>query len=924
MSRVTMEEPKMSQTDKDIDLEKKQKQESYFFSAVITVSGDDTVNQLLSSIYKDPIAGNIQVLLVSEADSEEDSLEAVEAVYREKVQLVKAHSFDLADVYAAVKSKILGRYVCFLSDRMYYAGNTFSAVYEKLQQEETGMAAIQPVFIDSMENQLPYPIVPSKEGMIDAREPANMIHFYLPACFIAHTVLQECGFDLSVQTEKDKALLLKYYVEYGTYYYLPGKALYYLDSAENEFATNMIQYEKDWYLHDVRYFLLDRVKKAQDLEPELQRLVQTSVLYLLFARYNCNSNDRNKKVLNDEELEMFVGYTKDVLSYIPEAMIQKNRKLFRIPRSLKYMFLRFRYEALGCRFQLLENGSNFSFLGTEDASIRKEYVISKIRAEKIAIMAINYEKNKLKIDFKSNLIDFLDADDIQIKVYYGKKEAKIKEIYCYPLIKSFGKTILKRKQYQVTIPLEATDIAFFLVLNGKEYSQSITYTNAAARLTLAYAKSYWNVCGDYVLYHNGSKKVIRIRQMSKTHRLIREVRLLKQIRKKKKNDDYQEMRKLRIQYFRKKRSYQGKRIWIMFDKLYKGGDNGEYMYHYLKEHPELGITPYYIINEDAPDYARLKAAGENLLITNSPESRMMCLQAEAILATHTSIWNYCGFSKQQQEYVRDLLNAKIICIQHGLTVQKIAQYQNRLFDNTRFYCCASKYEVENILQPIYGYAKKDVVLTGLARYDGLKNADKKQILITPTWRRDIVNNGIACRKKTHNAHFKDSIYFKVYNGLINNEELIRVAKETGYQIIYLLHPAMSAQSVDYDRNDYVQIVEATGDMSYEKILTESSLMVTDYSGVQFDFAYMRKPVVYYHPEVLPPFYEEGVFQYESMGFGEICCREKELVDTLCDYMKTECQTKPFYMERADSFFAFDDFDSCARIFQEVDKFLKRN
>ncbi|KIR02163.1 galactosamine-containing minor teichoic acid biosynthesis protein [Lachnospiraceae bacterium TWA4] len=230
-------------------------------------------------------------------------------------------------------------------------------------------------------------------------------------------------------------------------------------------------------------------------------------------------------------------------------------------------------------------------------------------------------------------------------------------------------------------------------------------------------------------------------------------------------------------------------------------------------------------------------------------------------------------------------------------------------------------EVDNILQPIYGYDKKDIVLTGLARYDGLVNNDKKQILITPTWRRDVVNNGVACEKKTHNDYFKKSTYFKIYNDLINNLTLIETAKRTGYQIIYLLHPAMSSQSVDFDRNDYVQILEATGDMSYEKILTESSLMVTDYSGVQFDFAYMRKPVVYYHPDALPPFYEEGVFEYETMAFGEICKQEDVLIKTLCEYMENDCRCKEYYKERADRFFAYDDRNSCERIYHEVKRFL---
>ena len=57
-------------------------------------------------------------------------------------------------------------------------------------------------------------------------------------------------------------------------------------------------------------------------------------------------------------------------------------------------------------------------------------------------------------------------------------------------------------------------------------------------------------------------------------------------------------------------------------------------------------------------------------------------------------------------------------------------------------------------------------------------------------------------------------------------------------------------------------------------------MVTDYSGIQFDFAYMRKPLVYYHPEELEAHYEEGTFHYDTMAFGEIVREEDELVELL--------------------------------------------
>ncbi len=107
-------------------------------------------------------------------------------------------------------------------------------------------------------------------------------------------------------------------------------------------------------------------------------------------------------------------------------------------------------------------------------------------------------------------------------------------------------------------------------------------------------------------------------------------------------------------------------------------------------------------------------------------------------------------------------------------------------------------------------------------------------------------------------------------------------------------------------------------MSYEKVLTESSLMVTDYSGVQFDFAYMRKPVLYYHPAALPPHYTESrAFTYQEMGFGPMIDEHDKLVEQICAYMEKDCRMDDFYRARADKFFAYDDTNNCQRIADAV-------
>lgn len=48
-----------------------------------------------------------------------------------------------------------------------------------------------------------------------------------------------------------------------------------------------------------------------------------------------------------------------------------------------------------------------------------------------------------------------------------------------------------------------------------------------------------------------------------------------------------------------------RRIWITFDRLYKGGDNGEYAFREINA-IRGKVEIYYILREDAPEYAQMK------------------------------------------------------------------------------------------------------------------------------------------------------------------------------------------------------------------------------------------------------------------------------------------------------------------------------
>jgi CDP-glycerol glycerophosphotransferase (TagB/SpsB family) len=287
-----------------------------------------------------------------------------------------------------------------------------------------------------------------------------------------------------------------------------------------------------------------------------------------------------------------------------------------------------------------------------------------------------------------------------------------------------------------------------------------------------------------------------------------------------------------------------------------------------------------------------------------------------VFATHSGVNSFCGFNNWEIRFLQDRLQAANTCIQHGLSVQDLRRDSHRVLNNNQRYYCASPCEISNLSQPWYDYDPEVLRLTGIPRYDGLVNQAQRQILITPTWRSYLAMPAVMGSARPYNPDFIQSDYYRIYQSLLDNRQLSETAERTGYRIIYLLHPVLSAQKEDFHPQPGIEIIAAS-EANYEELLTRSGLMVTDYSGVQFDFAYMRKPVVYFHPPQLPPHYGDGGFDYPSQGFGEICTDGAQLVQILCRYMESGCQMSEPYRRRADAFFAFDDRQSCRRIYEDA-------
>ena len=669
-------------------------------------------------------------------------------------------------------------------------------------------------------------------------------------------------------------------------------------------------YEYDWYIPYFREFVIPFLNENKGrLTPTEQRLI----MWMIAMRLLTNHNNRNKFVLLDEKIDEFFEIIREVLEKIDDEFIIEIKTRQSVPVLFSYLLLQHKYSE-PLRFTTERETKKRLIYYTDKGLV---YGANLVRPR---IKAINWEKEGLVIDgvIAGDYCMQNPKEDFYIRV--NGKNIDWKTTNVYNLDRIFGKSVYRYTAFQFIVPREMLKAKCEISFRARVGEQLVVPTvNFVGKPSSRIARSRWigwRFDDKMLTYSNES---LIVDKYSTARAFVMELgRISKIIRSTRRLSYKLTALYLRPLYRLTMPKYKKKPVWLFFDKLYKAGDNGDYLFRYCMENnPEADC--YYLLNKTASEYKDMKRKyGKHILEFGSLRQKLVALHSDMIYATHAGVWSFCGFNKVQSFY-KEFLDAKVVCIQHGLTTQSIAEHQNRLEDNTRLYFCASKYEIENLEHSIYGYENDELKLTGCPRYDGLKNNDKKQILITPTWRRNIVITGNDFgTSKDYNEEFKHTKYFEIYNSLINDERLIEASKKTGYRLVYLIHPTLSSQLDDFDKNDYVDIIPAVSDMSYEKILTESSLMLTDYSGVQFDFAYMKKPLIYYQPKELPPQYEEGVYKYSTMGFGPIIDDYDEVVKTLCEYMNNGCKMNDMYQKRVDDFFEYTDYDNCKRIMKVIE------
>ena len=100
-------------------------------------------------------------------------------------------------------------------------------------------------------------------------------------------------------------------------------------------------------------------------------------------------------------------------------------------------------------------------------------------------------------------------------------------------------------------------------------------------------------------------------------------------------------------------------------------------------------------------------------------------------------------------------------------------------------------------------------------------------------------------------------------------------KNTDLGLAFCPHAAVAPFADAFAPPDYVEVIDQLAEPSLHPLFAKTALLVTDYSSVAFEIAYIEKPVIYYQFDA-EQFYDGGhlgfggYFDFARDGFGPVC------------------------------------------------------
>ena len=355
-----------------------------------------------------------------------------------------------------------------------------------------------------------------------------------------------------------------------------------------------------------------------------------------------------------------------------------------------------------------------------------------------------------------------------------------------------------------------------------------------------------------------------------------------------------------------------KDMWLLCEYETEARDNAYYLFRYLKE-KQPQVDAVYAIKKGSRDYYRVCGLGE-IVSYGSLKHWIYYIAARVNISSQKG-----GKPNAAVCYLLEVSgiwkNIRVF-LQHGV-IKDDLPFLHYCNTKMRLFSCAALPEYF-FVRDTFGYPEGYVQYLGLCRFDALykAKANSEIILIIPTWRNYLYDLVL----KSDEDAFKETIYYKSWGSLIANERLGALLQRHQKRIIFCLHRNMQSFSGIFSSQDSRINILQWENTDITALIHTASMLITDYSSIFMDFAYMERPVLYYqfdYQEFRKGHLPNGYFDYSQNGFGPVCIDQDKLIMELEKILYNQCKMEPMYVERKQQFFTLCDDKNCERTYYAI-------
>jgi glycosyltransferase involved in cell wall biosynthesis len=368
--------------------------------------------------------------------------------------------------------------------------------------------------------------------------------------------------------------------------------------------------------------------------------------------------------------------------------------------------------------------------------------------------------------------------------------------------------------------------------------------------------------------------------------------------------------------------------WVLMDRIHDADDNGERLFDHLRAtRPE--INAWFVVERGTPDWNRLRARGEPRLVAHGSWAwKMLMLNCTWLLASHI---DRAISLPPQLLRIQPRPRWRLGFLQHGVTKDDLSRWLNRV--EVELFIVSTEAELASVAGDgtAYRWTGKETRNTGLPRFDRLLAKgravppdQRDLVIVAPTWRQWLsLPLASGSQRRQVDSAFWESDYIRSWTALLRSPRIAEAVAGRGWRLAFMPHPNIQSILDRLELPSHVDRLSFAG-VDVQGLYARCALLVTDYSSVAFNVAYIDRPVLYFQFDrdaMLGGLHvgRAGYFDYERDGFGPVVTDLRAAAEGIVAAIERGPEPMPKYQRRIDATFPIRDGQACARVVATVEE-----